>query len=80
MTLDELKANYTVAYRIITRNREARDEDFAKRQLEPGAKMHDMDVLLEIVDDFKNELKERISREEPQQPLLLDVPQKATYS
>ena len=59
MTMEQLKANYTVAYRIIVRERAERDAAFAA---DPG-RMADMDVLLEIVDDLKDELKLYICRD-----------------
>lgn len=77
MTLDDLKAKYTVAYRIITRERAMRDRVFAENQTKRDAKMAEMDVLLEIVDDLKDELKRYIN--EPEQATLLDVPRKAEY-
>ncbi len=78
MTMEELRAKYTVAYRIIVRERTARDQAFAARQSEPNARMADMDILLEVIDELKDELKRRIS-EEPTQATLLDVVQKASY-
>lgn len=84
MTLDELKAKYTVAYRIITRERAMRDRVFAAGLDEREAKMAEMDRLLEIIDDLKDELKWRIAMmdEEPasfEQSTLLDVARKAEY-
>ncbi len=77
MTLEELKAKYTVAYRIITRERAWRDKVFAENQQKRDAKMHEMDVLMEVIDDLKDELKKYIN--EPEQATLLDVPRKAEY-
>lgn len=79
MTLDELKANYTVAYRIITRERAMRDRVFAANLEKRQEKMAEMDILLEIVDDLKDELKLYILGSEPEQPTLLDVPRKVEY-
>lgn len=79
MTLEELKAQYTVAYRIITRERAMRDKVFAANQEKRAMKMAEMDILLEVVDDLKNELKKYISAE-IEQPKLLDVPRKAEYA
>lgn len=78
MTLEELKAKYTVAYRIITRERAMRDRVFAANQEKRDTKMAEMDVLLEIVDDLKNFCKKHIN--EPEQATLLDVPRKAEYA
>jgi hypothetical protein len=79
MTLEELKAQYTVAYRIITRERAMRDKVFAANAEKRAMKMAEMDILLEVVDDLKNELKKYISAE-IEQPKLLDVPRKAEYA
>ncbi len=79
MTLEELKANYTVAYQIIRRERAERDKVFGENASKREERMHDMDVLLEIIDDMKNELKRRMSAE-LEQPRLLDVPRKAEYA
>lgn len=78
MTMEELKAKYTVAYKIITRERAMRDRVFAENQEKRTAKMAEMDILLEIVDELKDELKKYIGSE-PEQATLLDVVQKATY-
>lgn len=79
MTLDQLKANYTVAYKIIMRERAMRDKVFAANQEKREAKMHEMDVLLEIIDDMKDELKKYIG-DGYEQPVLLDVPRKEKYA
>lgn len=68
MTLEELKANYAVAYRIIMRERAKADSDHAG----------ELEKLLVILDDMKDELKKRIGAQ-AEQPRLLDVPRKAEY-
>lgn len=78
MTLEELKAKYTVAYKIIARERAMRDRVFANDQEKRTAKMAEMDILLEIVDDLKDELKWHIGNE-PEQATLLDVVERVTY-
>ena len=78
MTLEELKAKYTVAYKIIARSRAMRDRVFANNQEKRTAKMAEMDILLEIVDDLKDELKWHIGNE-PEQATLLDVVERVTY-
>lgn len=78
MTLEELKANYTVAYKIIMRERAMRDRVFSADSDKRQAKMAEMDKLLEIVDDLKDELKKHIGSG-PEQPTLLDVVREARY-
>lgn len=78
MTLEELKASYTVAYRIITKERAMRDRVFAADTTKREAKVSEMDTLLEIIDDLKNEIKQRIGSE-PEQATLLEVVQKGRY-
>lgn len=68
MTLEELRANYTTAYRIIARER-------AKR---PAGYDGDLEQLLVILDDLKDELKRRMLAE-PEQATLLEVVGKAVY-
>lgn len=79
MTLEELKAKYTVAYRIISRERAMRDKVFAKDQEKRLEKMAEMDKLLEIIDDLKDELKKRMGGES-EQPTLLDVVREVKYT
>lgn len=76
MTYEELKANYTAAYRIIMRERAMRDKVFAANVEKRQEKMAEMDKLLELIDDMKDELKKHIN---PEQPTLLDVIQKVKY-
>lgn len=81
MTLEELKAKYTVAYRIITRERAARDRQYGLLAVDPNKrqeKMAEMDTLLEIVDDLKDELKRRMGGE-AEQPTLLEVVREFEY-
>jgi len=78
MTLEELKAKYTVAYRIITRERAMRDKVFATNEEKRQEKMAEMDRLLEIVDDLKDEIKRRIGSQ-PEQPTLLDAVKEFRY-
>lgn len=78
MTLEELKANYTVAYKIIVRERAVRDKVFAADTDERKEKIAELDKLLEIVDDLKNELKKYIGSS-PEQASLLDVARKVKY-
>lgn len=80
MTLEELKAKYDTAQKIIRSERAMRDRVFANNQHKREAKMHEMDVLMEIIVDMKDELKKHIGSG-PEQPTLLDVvtTQKASY-
>jgi hypothetical protein len=65
MTLEQLRATYTVAYRIILRHRAAHPDQVT-----------DMDTLLELLTDLKDELKKYIATE---QPALINVPRKGGY-
>lgn len=78
MTYEELKANYTAAYRIIMRERAMRDKVFAANAAKREEKIAEMDKLLELIDDMKDELKKHIGNG-PEQPTLLDVIQKVKY-
>lgn len=78
MTLDELKATYTVAYKIIRRERAMRDRVFAENQEKRHAKMAEMDILLELIDTMKDELKKYLVSE-PEQAPLIEVPRKTEY-
>ena len=78
MTLEELKANYTVAYKIIKREQAMRDRVFANNPEKRTAKMAEMDILLELIDTMKDELKKHLAAER-EQPTLLDVVQRTVY-
>lgn len=78
MNMDELRAAYTVAYRIIVRERAARDRAYAASLETHAAQMADMDKLLEVVDSMKDALKEYIGND-VEQATLLDVAQKGKY-
>jgi len=68
MTLEELRASYTAAYRIIARERAKASGDYAG----------ELEKLLVILDDMKDFCKQHILAQ-PEQPTLLDVVRKATY-
>lgn len=78
MTAEELRANYTVAYKIIMRERAMRDRVFAADSEKREAKMAEMEKLLEIIDDMKDELKKYIGAA-PEQATLLDVLKEVKY-
>lgn len=78
MTYEELKANYTVAYQIIMRERARRNNPRVSTVGYREEYIGEMDKLLEVIDDLKNALKEYISAE-PEQATLLDVVRKAEY-
>lgn len=78
MTLEELKAKYTVAHKIIKSERAMRDKVFANNQEKRTAKMAEMDVLMEIIVEMKDELKKYIG-DEPEQATLLDVVTRTVY-
>ena len=78
MTNDELRAKYNVAYKIIYRHRKfwagAADSGLVAAE----EKVKEMDRLLEVLKELKDELKARLESE-PTQPRLLDAPQRAKY-
>lgn len=78
MTLDELRSKYNVAYRIVHRERAMRERFFPHGNEKREEKLREMDRLLEILGELKDELKERMEAS-PEQPRLLDVPRRASY-
>lgn len=78
MTAEELRAAYTVAYKIIMRERAMRDRVFTADADKRELKMAEMDKLLEIVDTMKDALKEYIGAA-PERATLLDVIGKVKY-
>lgn len=78
MTTEELRASYTAAYKIIMRERAMRDKVFAADSAKRETKMAEMDKLLEIIDDMKDELKKHIAAG-PEQATLLEVAREAKY-
>ena len=79
MTRDELRAKFNTAYKIIKRERGKREWVFRNDPVALEQKLGEMDRLLEILTEFKDELKERMGGDY-EQPALLDVPKKATYN
>ena len=79
MTLSELKAKHAVAYKIIQRERKWRARVWPVGHPKHEAKLREMDRLLEVLGDLKDELKVRMEREDYRQPRLLDVPRRASY-
>ena len=79
MTVDELRAKYGVAYKIIERERKWRAHVFAPGTSRHDEKQREMDRLLEVMTDLKDELKQRLEREEYRQPRLLDAPRRESY-
>jgi len=78
MTLDELKARYITAYRIIQRERKMREHVFRDDPAARLQKVAEMDVLLGILTELKDELKALLPPTY-EQPTLLDVPQVTKY-
>lgn len=77
MTLDELRAKYLVGYKIVERERRARERVFPPGHKLRDEKLREMDRLMEVLKDMKDELKQRMTDYE--QPTLLDVPRKTDY-
>ncbi|MBA3571368.1 MAG: hypothetical protein H0W34_05225 [Pyrinomonadaceae bacterium] len=78
MSEEELRALYTVAYRIITKERAIRDRAFAADTEKRQEKIAEMDKLLEVVDDMKNFCKLHVGGS-LEQSLLLDMSKKVEY-
>jgi len=78
MTSDELRSKFNTAYKIIQRERKWRVHVFRNDPIALKQKLTEMDRLLEIVTELKDELKPHC---EPslEQPRLLDAPKKADY-
>lgn len=79
MTEDELRTRYTTAYRIIQRERRMREHVFRDDPAARVKKVAEMDVLLGILTELKDELKALLPPSY-EQPTLLDVPKRATYT
>lgn len=79
MTLEELKANYTVAYKIIMRERARRNKEYVDNSQTREEQVGEMEKLLVILDDMKDELKKYIGSA-PEQPTLLDVVKEVKYT
>lgn len=71
MTVDELKAVYIEAVRIIRAERKMRLYVFRDKPEVMEAKLREMDRLLVILEQIKNAAKAEL-----EQPKLLDVPYK----
>lgn len=78
MTSDELRAKFTTATRIAKAERAMRDRVFPEGHPKRDEKLREMDRLLEILIEFKDELKQHVGTGF-EQPTLLDVPRKAEY-
>lgn len=78
MTLDELRAKHKVAYQIIERERRWRAHVFPPGHPRHEEKLREMNRLLEILAELKDELKARMGAGY-EQPALLDVPKKTEY-
>lgn len=79
MTKDELRAKFNTAYKIIARERRMREHVFRNDPVALRQKVLEIDLLQNILTEFKDELKERMGGDY-EQVTLLDVPKKATYS
>lgn len=73
MTADELRAKFGVAYKIIARERRWREHVFPPGNPRHDEKLREMDRLLEVLTELKDELKARIG-EAYEQGTLVDVP------
>lgn len=74
MTEGELRAKYAQAYRIIKRERAMRDHVFRNDPAKRNEKLVEMDMLLTILTDFKDEIKAHVGSQE--QLALLTPPAK----
>jgi hypothetical protein len=72
MTENELRLKFNTAYRIIKRERAMRDHVFRNDPAKRAEKLVEMDMLLAILTDFKDALKEHVGIQE--QMALIDAP------
>lgn len=84
MTLAELRARYTEAVAKARAHRKFWAEVANQGQPAAVAKMSEIDTVLDVLRELKDELKARLEYEEmvesaPVQPTLLDVPKRAEY-
>lgn len=79
MTRDELRAKFNTAYKIIARERRWREHVFPPGHPRREEKIREMDRLLEVVTEFKDELKKHVGPVMEQAPLL-EVPRKVEYN
>ena len=78
MTKEELRAKFNTAYKIIKAERGKREWVFRNDPEVLAQKLGEMDLLLGILTEFKDELKQGMEPDY-EQPALLDVPKRATY-
>jgi len=76
MTENELRAKYSQAYRIIKRERAARENVFRHDPAKRAAKLVEMDMLLTILTEMKDALKQYVGDgpASQEQMALLDPP------
>jgi hypothetical protein len=79
MTKDELQAKFIVAYRIVVRERTWRERVFPEGDARRDEKLREMDRLLEVMVEMKDEIKAYMEKDDLTQPKLLDVPRRASY-
>lgn len=79
MTSDELRQRFATGYRIIARERAMRNRVFPEGHPQRTQKLQEIDELLMIYIELKNELKERLLAEEYRQEKLLDVHPRGGY-
>lgn len=79
MTQDDLRKKFTKATRIAKAEKKQREWVFRNDPVRRDAKVAEMDELIAILVEFKDELKAHIGAE-IEQPRLLDVPRKAEYN
>ncbi len=78
MTKDELRSKYKTAYKIIAKERRWREHVFEPGNPRRDEKLREMDLLLQILTEFKDVLKDQ-GGADFEQPALLDVPQPTQY-
>lgn len=78
MTKAELETKYKAAYRILYRERKMREYVFAEGDPRREAKLAEIDTLMKVLEEFKDEIKQGLEPDY-EQPALLDVPKRATY-
>jgi hypothetical protein len=74
MNESELRAKYAQAYRIIKRERAMRAHVFRDDPVKLNAKLVEVDILLQIITEFKDALKEHIGPGQEQMALIEPLP------
>lgn len=70
MKLSDIRADYNKAYRILVNERQMREQAFANKPLQLKPKIAEIDAVLEILAEWKEELKQFCDPEDEQKGLF----------